>query len=130
MQKIKTHLVKACIHPLHTYPSYPLGTMPKTALQSLQTIQIKALRFSHNESYSNTKSTELHTLSNIEALIVTLHYRGNRIKHKMINTLHDEQYTTIVTDTEGRILWFRKPHLELNKNPPDSQCTKNCNETP
>ena len=69
---------------------------------------------------------ELRKISSLEALSVILHYRGNRIKHKMTNILQEEQYITLITNREGRNhQWFKKAHLELNKNPPTPQYTKN-----
>ena len=57
---------------------------------SLQRIQNKALRFTYNEKYPFTKtSEELHSQANLLPINLTLHKRGNQIKHKLEEILDD-----------------------------------------
>ena len=126
--KIKLHLVKACLLPILTYPVYPLNSVNKTAIHTLQKLQNRGLRYAYNEKYPYTKTTqEMHTTSNLSTINTTLYNRGNKIKHKMIHILKDEHYTTLINDIETtrNHSWFRKPHLELNKNPPPPVYTRN-----
>ena len=111
--------------PIITYPIYPLCAISKSNILSLQRIQNKALRFVHEERYPYTKTTEeMHQLSNLNALNVTLYTRGNKIRQKMLNLLRDETYTTITTDNnENSHSWFKKPYIELSKYPPDPMYT-------
>ena len=118
--KIEIHLVKACVLPIITYPTYPLCAMSKTTVLSLQKIQNKALRFAYNEKYPYTKNAEqMHQLSNLKPINVMLYNRGDKIRQKLMNTLHDEAYNTITTDNNTNShTWFKKPYVELTKNPP------------
>ena len=51
---IKTHPVKACILPIITYPPYPLNTLSKKSMLSLQKTQNKALRFAFEQKHPYT----------------------------------------------------------------------------
>ena len=126
--RIKTHLIKACIIPKLTYPSYPPNASSKTAMQSLQHVQNKALRFAFSEIYPYTKTTEeMHLEAKLNPIITTLYNRGNQTKGKMINELSDVHYTELMTfnnENPKNHQWFRRPHLTLNKDPPEPIYTK------
>ena len=115
---IKLHLVKACIIPILTYPTYTLNALSKTHLLSLQRIQNKAIRFAFNDYYPYTTTTkELHLRSNIEPITITLHNRGNKIKQKIENSLQDPLYLLATREYQhdrdhG---WFKKQHKVLNE---------------
>ena len=69
----------------------------------------------------------MHRKAKIDPINITLYNRGNKTKAKIINTLHDEDYTTLVTNNNREThnhQWFRKPHTELNKIPPEPQYTQ------
>lgn len=126
--RIKTHIIKACIIPKLPYPSYPLNASSKTAMQSLQHIQNKALRFAFSESYPYSKTIEeMHIASKLNPINIALYNRGNKTKGKMINELNDTHYTELMTsynENPKNHQWFRRPHLTLNKDPPEPIYTK------
>lgn len=117
---IKTHLIKACVLPVITYPPYPLNAISRSATISLQTLQNQALRFASAERYPYTKTTEeLHQISNTSPINITLHNRGNKIKEKLVNNLQDELYRSLTSEeNHSEHSWFRKPYLQLSKDQP------------
>ena len=114
---IKLHLVKACVSIILTYPTYVLNALPKTQLLSLQRIQNKEICFAYNEYYPYTTTIEeLHLLSKIEPINITLHKRGGKMKSKLENTLQDSIYLKAIREYQhdkdhG---WFKKPNKILN----------------
>ena len=115
---IKLHLVKACVLPILTYPTYTLNALSKTHIFSLQRIQNKAIRFPFNDHYPYTTTTkELHLRSNIEPINITLHKRGNKIKQKIENTLQESLYlhATREYQHDRDHGWFNKPYKKLNE---------------
>ncbi len=115
---IKLHLIKACVLPILTYPTYTLSAISNSQMLSLQRIQNKALRFTYNEKYPYTKTTEeLHSQANLLPINLTLHKRGNQIKHKLEEILDDTHYKNATTDHEQTRdhNWFKRPITYLNK---------------
>ena len=115
---IKLHLVKACVIPILTYPSYPLAILSKTSLLSLQKIQNKALRFAFNQRYPYTHSTEeLHIAAEMGTINITIPKNGVKIRDKIINILEDEVYIQTVGDTNrSEHGWFKRAITQINKN--------------
>ena len=118
---IKLHLVKACVLPILTYPAYPLNSLSKAAILSLQRIQNKSLRFAFNEKYPYTKTTEeLHQLAKVHPINITLYDRGNTIKNKLLHVLNDPIYNNLITsiDNNEDHTWFKRPISTLSNNKP------------
>ena len=118
---IKLHLVKACILPILTYPAYPLNSISKAALLSLQRIQNKSLRYAFNEKYPYTKTCkQLHEIAKVQPINTTLYDRGNKIKHKLIHKLKDPIYTNLIANDDNNEdhTWFKRPIVTLNKDRP------------
>ncbi len=114
--KIKLHLVKACVLPILTYPTYALNALSRNQKLSLQIIQNKAIRFAHGEYYPYTRTTEeLHIQSKIDPINLTIHKRGNNIKNKLENSLKDPTYLKAIRDhqEDNEHGWFRKPITTL-----------------
>ena len=110
---IKLHLVKACILPILTYSTYPLNSISKTS--------VLALKFTFNEKYPYTKTTEeLHQLAKVKPINTTLCERGNKIKSQLIYKIKDPTYIDLITNYEGTQdhNWFRKPIIILDKDKP------------
>ena len=118
---IKLHLVKVCILPILTYPTYPLNYISKTSVLALQRIQNRFIRLAFNEKYPYTKTTEeLHQLAKVNPINTTLYERGNIIKNKLLYNIKDPTYIDLITnheDTQDHN-WFRKPISILNKDKP------------
>ena len=90
---IKLHLVKACVIPILTYPSYPLAILSKTSLLSLQKILNKVLRFAFNQRYLYTHPMEeLHIAAKMSTINITIPKNGVKIRDKTINIFEDEIY--------------------------------------
>lgn len=118
---IKLHLVKACVLPILTYPAYALNALSNSQILKLQRKQNEALRFAYNEKHPFTKNTEeLHKLAQLDPINITVHTRGNYIKHKMIYTLKDTTYHITINEheQEQEHSWFRKPINKISKLPP------------
>lgn len=119
---IKLHLIKACVLPILTYPSYALNAASKSQLIRLQTKQNKALRFVFNEKYPFTKTTaELHALANVKPINLTLHIRGNNTKHSLTDILQDNTYINTIEhhDREREHSWFKKAINTLSRDEPE-----------
>ena len=116
---IKLHLIKACVLPILIYPTYALNTLSKSHILTLQRIQNKAIRFAYNDYYPYIATTEeLHLLSKIDPINITLHKRGNKIKHKIENILKDSIYLNAIRDQhqDREHGWFKIPNKKLNNN--------------
>lgn len=101
---IKLHLVKACILPIFTYLAYPLNTLSKTAILSLQAIQNKALRFAYEEKYSYTKTTvRLHQMAAIQPTNLSLYDNGKTHTHKnkFINLIKNTTYINQINNRDN-----------------------------
>ena len=119
---IKLHLIKACVLPILTYPSYPLNTLSKTSMLSLQRIQNKAIRFALEDSkYPYAYTTEqLHNMTNIKPINITIHERGIQTKERLINIVQDETYTELISnECDKEHGWFKRPirHITTIPNP-------------
>ena len=123
---IKLHLVKACVIPILTYPSYPLAILSKTSILSLQKIQNKALRYAFNQRHPYTQSTEeLHIAAGMTAINLTILKNGVKIRDKIVNILEDEVYIQTIADTSRREHgWFKRAITQINKNFPPPIYTK------
>ena len=118
---IKLHLVKTCVLPILTYPTYALNAASRTQIIKLQRKQNKALRFAFNERYPYTHTTaELHTLANIQPINTTLYTRGNHTKHTLTDILQDTTYISAIQEHEHDYehSWFRKAVSKLTSGEP------------
>ena len=108
---IKLNLIKVCILPILTYPPYPLTTLSKTSIRKLQRVQNKAIRYAYNEKHPYTRTiTELHQLSNIKPINITLHEQALKTKLTLQNIIQDETYINLITQNlqnESEHSWFK-----------------------
>lgn len=124
---MKLHLVKACVLPILTYPSYPLNSIAKTPMFSLQKIQNKALRFAYGQRHPYTMNTkELHQTAKLKTINEIVYKRGELIRNKLTDIKKDEIYTQILQQNDNSEHgWFRKPIVSLNKPKPNAIYTHN-----
>ena len=119
---IKIHLVKACILPILSYPTYPLNSISRSAMLKLQRVQNKALRFALDDYHPYTYNTEqIHQLTNTLPINIIVHNRGNNIKHKLTHNIKDETYINIINTPTiiNEHLRFKKPNTHLTIRNPD-----------
>ena len=118
--RIKLRQVKVFVSPILTYPSYPLNSISKSSTLKLQRILNKSLRFAHNQRYPYTHTTaELHRLSSMAPLNITLDNRGKKTRNKLTNIIQDPEYIRILTtNDQHEHSYFRKSFLKLNNPEP------------
>lgn len=96
-EKIKVHLLQAILLPILQYPLYPLITLSKTRLKTLQTTQNKAIRFVTNHKHPHAKITKkIHEENKLKTLNIILLMRTEDIrKKKIINQLQIQDRISI-----------------------------------
>ena len=120
-EKIKLHLVKACILPILQYPAIPLVTASQNNILKLQRIQNRALKFVYNEYYPYTRTIRsLHDQSQLEPLNVTLYTRAQNIMEKVTN-MEDAKFKEILQnyDINKSHTWFPKTKSKLQRGQPN-----------
>ena len=124
---IKLHLIKAYVIPVLTYPTYPLNSLAKQSILSLQQVQNSALRYAYNERYPYQKNTqELHENAALQPINIIAYKRGVKIKEKLERIIQDRNYIEIIElNMEDEHGWFRKPINVLKRAEPKPIYIKN-----
>ncbi len=116
--KIKTTLVKTLLLPILEYPPVPLACASKTQQLKMQRALNKSLRFIFRHDNRQLTLEQMHELTSIKPINISLHNKATRI-WETIRFTDDETYNGLGANTSPPHYWFPTPQSIINSPTPD-----------
>ena len=116
--EIKTTLVKTLLLPILEYPPIPLICASKTQQLKMQRVLNKAMRFIFRHDNRQFSLQQMHEITNIKPINISLHNKAKRIWETLRFT-DEETYNTLTANTSPSHYWFPTSQTVIDSPTPD-----------
>ena len=111
--KIKTKLIKTLVLPVLEYPPIPLCCASKTQKLRMQRVLNRGLRFIFYNEAQKFSIADMHTITNIKPVNISLHQRASDI-WEILENIQDGMYRTLREDITNAHYWFPRSSTIIN----------------